>query len=165
MPILYIVLALSIFAVRENKIAKMSIKTKYKHVIRLRRKTVGLQYPLKMSLVMRKPTFCICENKDADQLRGDHEAVAVTAKLISAFVFTTRIVQCLFFLNPKFLASNHLLWLYSPVCVGPGQKPCRPVFSQRGINDVKLKVCFALQSFSHFSNKKYLYINSVIIEM
>ena len=23
---------------------------------------------------MRKPDFCICENKDADQLRGNHEA-------------------------------------------------------------------------------------------
>ena len=23
---------------------------------------------------MRKPAFCICENKDADQLRGDREA-------------------------------------------------------------------------------------------
>ena len=23
---------------------------------------------------MRKPTFCICKNKDADQLRGDREA-------------------------------------------------------------------------------------------
>ena len=23
---------------------------------------------------MRKPAFCICENKDADQLRNDHEA-------------------------------------------------------------------------------------------
>ena len=23
---------------------------------------------------MRKPTFCICENKDADQLRGYREA-------------------------------------------------------------------------------------------
>ena len=22
---------------------------------------------------MRKPAFCICENKDADQLRGDRE--------------------------------------------------------------------------------------------
>ena len=27
-----------------------------------------------MSLVMRKPAFCICENKDADQLRGNREA-------------------------------------------------------------------------------------------
>ena len=27
-----------------------------------------------LSLVMRKPTFCICENKDADQPRGNREA-------------------------------------------------------------------------------------------
>ena len=27
-----------------------------------------------MSRVMRKPDFCICENKDADQLRGNREA-------------------------------------------------------------------------------------------
>ena len=27
-----------------------------------------------MSLVTRKPVFCICENKDADQLRGNREA-------------------------------------------------------------------------------------------
>ena len=66
---------------------------------------------------MRKPDFCICENK-----------------LISVFVFATRILQFLYFLNPKFQASSHLLWLYSPVCVGPGQKPRRPVFSQRGSN-------------------------------
>ena len=35
-----------------------------------------LQYPEnhKLSLVVRKPAFCICENKDADQLRGNREA-------------------------------------------------------------------------------------------
>ena len=27
-----------------------------------------------MSFVMRKPAFCICENKDTDQLRGNREA-------------------------------------------------------------------------------------------
>ena len=27
-----------------------------------------------ISLVVRKPAFCICENKDADQLRGNREA-------------------------------------------------------------------------------------------
>ena len=27
-----------------------------------------------MSLVMRKPDFCICKNKDADQLRGYRQA-------------------------------------------------------------------------------------------
>ena len=35
------------------------------------------------SLVMRKPAYCICENKGTDQL---------TAKLISVFVVTTQIV-------------------------------------------------------------------------
>ena len=59
---------------------------------------------------------------------------AVTAKLINAFVFATRIVQFLYYLNPKFQASSHLLWLYSPVCVGPGGKPRSPVFSERGSN-------------------------------
>ena len=33
---------------------------------------LDLKVPL--SLVVRKPAFCICENKDADQLRGNHEA-------------------------------------------------------------------------------------------
>ena len=57
---------------------------------------------------------------------------AVTVQLISACVSATLIVQSLYFLNWKFKASSHLLWLYSPVCVGPGRKPRRPVFSQRG---------------------------------
>ena len=38
---------------------------------------------------------------------------AVTAKLISTFVFTTGIVQFLYFLNRKFPISRHLLCLYS----------------------------------------------------
>ena len=29
---------------------------------------------MKMSRVVRKPDFCICKNKDADQLRGKREA-------------------------------------------------------------------------------------------
>ena len=42
-------------------------------------KTIGLIEKLnlltdKMSRVVRKPAFCICENKDADQLRGNPEA-------------------------------------------------------------------------------------------
>ena len=86
-----------------------------------------------MSLVLRKPAFCIYA-KTKTQI-----SFAVTAKLISAFVFATRIVQFLYFLNLKFQASSHLLWLYSLVCVGPGRKPRRPVFSQRGLN---LFACF-----------------------
>ena len=31
-------------------------------------------YSQYMSLIMRKPAFCICENKDADQLRGDQRS-------------------------------------------------------------------------------------------
>ena len=74
---------------------------------------------------MGKPDFCICEIKGADQLCGNH-------KLISAFVFATQIVQFLYSLNLKFQASSHPLWLHSPVFVGPGRKPRRLVFSQRG---------------------------------
>ena len=62
---------------------------------------------------MRKPAFCICENKDTE----------VTAKLISTFVFARRIVQSLYFLNTKLQASSHLLWQYSLIYVQPGQKP------------------------------------------
>ena len=36
--------------------------------------TKALSAMADMSRVMRKPTFCICENKDADQLRGNREA-------------------------------------------------------------------------------------------
>ena len=83
-----------------------------------------------------KPVFCICENKAADQLCG-----------ISAFVFATQIVQSLFFLNPKFQASSQLLWLHSLVCFGPGRKPRRPVFSQRGSNNV----CFHARAYHKVS--------------
>ena len=44
-------------------------------------------------------------------------------QLISAFVFSKQIVKSLSFLNPKFQASNHLMYLCSLVCVGPGRKP------------------------------------------
>ena len=78
---------------------------------------------------MRKPAFCICENKDADQLRSNREA-----DLSLCFRYTDSTIPLL----PKFQASGNLLWLYSLVCVGPGQKPQRQVFSQRGSDDVTL---------------------------
>ena len=56
-----------------------------------------------MSRPIGKPTICLGEN--------------------SAFVFATRIVQFLFYLNPKFQASSSFLCSYKPVCVGPGRKP------------------------------------------
>ena len=90
----------------------------------------GVSYTLELndtSRVIRKPDFCICKNKDADQLR--------TVQLISAFVFAIRKVQSLYYLNPKFQASSHLLLMYSPVSDGPGRKPRRPVFSRQGSNN------------------------------
>ena len=85
---------------------------------------------------MRKPAFCICE--DADQLRGNREAdqrlcfhyTDSTIPLLP--IYATQIVQSLYFLYTKFQASSHLVWLYSLVCVGPGWKPRRLVFSERG---------------------------------
>ena len=70
---------------------------------------------------MRKPAFCICENKDADELRGNREA---DQRLCVRYIEST------IPLLP--IASSYFLKLYSPVCVRPGGKPRRPVFSQRG---------------------------------
>ena len=45
---------------------------------RIKPKVICNSSPMKvqdcLSRVMRKPIFCICENKDADQLRGNREA-------------------------------------------------------------------------------------------
>ena len=56
-----------------------------------------------LSGVKRKPSFFICETKK-------QISCSVTALLIqiSAVVFAIKIVQFLFFLNPKFSASIHL---------------------------------------------------------
>ena len=69
-----------------------------------------------MSPVMRRYDFCIYEQKA-------QISCTVTAQLISALVFAAYvIIQSLYFLNPKFQASSHLMWLYSLVCVSPGRK-------------------------------------------
>ena len=72
----------------------------------------------------KKTAFCICKNKDADQLCGNPEAD-------QRICFCYRDVT-FFFLNPEFQASRHHLQLYSPVCVGPGRKSQRQVFSRLG---------------------------------
>ena len=77
-----------------------------------------------MSRILRKRLFAYAKTKT-------QISFAVTAKLISAFVFAIRIVQFLFYINTKFQASSHLLSLCSLVCVGPGRKPQRPVLSER----------------------------------
>ena len=55
-------------------------------------------------------------------------SLAVTALLISPFVLISYIVCCLFFLYLKFQAYKYFKWLYSLVCVRPGQKPRNFIF-------------------------------------
>ena len=55
---------------------------------------------------------------------------AVTTQLISAFVSATRLVKFPFYLYPIFQDSSFL----QLVCVGPGRKTRRPVFSSRGLS-------------------------------
>ena len=109
---------------------------------------------INLSLVVRKPAYCICENEDADQLRSHCASCAVNAQLISAVVFATQIVQSLCFLYTKFQASSHLLWLYSMVFVVPSRNPLRPVFSQRGSfrNFTAVFFCFYSMFYSLSNN-------------
>ena len=63
--------------------------------------TVNLVSEISLSLVMRKPAYCIFKNKDADQLHGDREADQRIC-----FVFATQILRSLYLLYPKFQAST-----------------------------------------------------------
>ena len=83
---------------------------------------------------MRKAAFCICENKDADQLRGNREA---DQRLCFRYTY-------IYFLSTKFQACSHLVWFYSLVCVGPCRKPRSSVFSQRGFRDEVVKLSYSL---------------------
>ena len=83
------------------------------------------------------------------------------AQLISTFVFATRIVQLLHYLFPNFQDSSFLLWVYKPICVGPGRKSRKPVFSSRGAHIVLL----FLTSFVHQQNRRLTGISVVLTEM
>ena len=58
---------------------------------------------------MRKPYFCIDENKGTDQLRGNNHA----ADQHHCFCIIDNTIPL------QFKASSHNLWMYSLVCVGP----------------------------------------------
>ena len=64
-----------------------------------------------------------------------HEKTAVTAKLINAFVFATRIVQFPYFLNPKFPACSHLFCLYRCLC-----RTCSETPASYGDSILKLRL-------------------------
>ena len=60
----------------------------------------------------------------------------------------SKIVQSLYFLNLKFQASSHL-FLYGFVCVGPGRKPRRQVYSwcrlsENNMSRVMRKLAFCI---------------------
>ena len=78
---------------------------------------------LHVSRDVRKPDFCICENKDADQLRGNNRE----ADQRLCFRYTESTIPLL----PKSEITS--LSLYSviaqPGLCRPGRKPRRPVFS------------------------------------
>ena len=63
---------------------------------------------------MRKPDSSICKTKGADQLRSN-----CAADQLICFRYIGSTIP----LRSKFKASNHRLWLYNPVCVGPSWKP------------------------------------------
>ena len=79
-----------------------------------------------LGCIMRKQTFCICENKGADQLRSICEA---DQRLY--FRYTVSTIP----LHSKFKISSfysHLLCLHSSVCVGPDRKLHCWFFSRPG---------------------------------
>ena len=73
-----------------------------------------------MNCLMGKSDFCICKNKDADQLRSN----CTTDKRL-CFPYT--IVQSLYFLNPKFQASSHLHFV--SFCFIFAYRPSKQFFS------------------------------------
>ena len=82
--------------------------------------------------------FCICENKGADQMRGN-----CAADQRPCFRYIDSPIPLIS--KSKIQASRHLLWLYSTVCVEPGWKPRIQDFSRCGsCMDVYLeeKHCF-----------------------
>ena len=98
------------------------------HACRVCKKKIGTKQEMKVSfnrtvylrLAVRKPAICICENKDAQQLCSNS---AADQRL------SFRYSDCTITLlpNSKFQNSNHILLLYSMVCVGLGHELRRPV--------------------------------------
>ena len=86
-----------------------------------------------MSLVMRKPDFCICENKDTDQLRGNCEAdqrlcfhymdstIPLLSKTLAIFCGCTDRFVCDLVGNPEDRFSHN----EAQIAYETDHKPCR----------------------------------------
>ena len=70
------------------------------------------QYLLSYNPRHEKKTYCCICDRAADQ------------RLCLRYI-----VQSLYFINSKFQASSHLVWLHSLVCVGPDRKSRRYILS------------------------------------
>ena len=80
-----------------------------------------------MSRIVRKPAFCICENKDPDQLCGNREADQHLC---------FRFIDCTIPLLPKSKISSlypSSMAVQSGLC-GTRSKTLKTIFSQRGSN-------------------------------
>ena len=71
---------------------------------------------------MRKLAFFVCIDKSTDQL---HSNCTSDSQILFTIYEDSTIIP----LFPE--SSSHLMWLYISVCVRPGRKPRRQVFSCR----------------------------------
>ena len=77
---------------------------------------------------MRKPTFCICENKDADQLRGNREAdqrlcfryTYRTIPLLSKSEISSLYLSSVAYQNVGFLMARLMWFLFFRIVLGIG---------------------------------------------
>ena len=107
-----------------------------------------------MSRIMRKPSFCICENKDADHLRGYREA---DQRLCFRYIDSTIPLLS----NSEIQASSHLLQLYSLICVGPGPKPDGCFFSWRGSYNIVIKIAISTLSPCH---RHFITVTNLLVQ-
>ena len=75
---------------------------------------------------MRKPALCICENKDNSDSDRDQLCSNCAADQCLCFPYIDTTMHLLS--KSKIQASSHLLWLYSLVCVVPGQETLKTGF-------------------------------------
>ena len=94
-------------------------KTRFITLLNLKTLDLPLILDLASSYESRheKPALCICTKQSADQLHGYRKA---DQRLCNRYIDSTASV---YLLNPEIQAPSHLLWLYSPVCVGTGRNP------------------------------------------
>ena len=105
---------------------------------------------IQLSRVVRKPAFCICENKSAD-----HLLIYCTDDPSLCFSYIVEISS---------LWPSSIPWLYSPICVGPGQKLQRQVFWERSSVDKVDLITFAHDDVYFRNNVNIYNENGTLVE-